>query len=293
MPEPGGAFYIGAEDDEKELHIRLSPILAHYGAKYSDLVKGGFRMISLCGDDAVLGAPNLHGIIEPTKLYQQIYEQAGDLKPKHIGIDTSADVYAGSEIDRSQVRQFISLLRKLAIVSDGSVVLLSHPSLTGIASGTGLSGSTAWHNSVRSRMYMTSPKPEGGEQPDTDLRELVFKKNNYGPISASVVLQYQRGLFLPVGGISSLDKAAFDMKAEDVFLAALGKLTEQGQDMSPALTSHSYAPTIIIKTTKGVRKGDMVQAMARLLERDRIHIQEVGRKGHEKKVLRAGPKPQN
>jgi RecA-family ATPase len=76
MPEPGGAFYIGAEDDEKELHIRLSPILAHYGATYSDLIRGGFRMVSLCGDDAVLGAPNRHGIIEPTKLYQQIYEQA-------------------------------------------------------------------------------------------------------------------------------------------------------------------------------------------------------------------------
>jgi RecA-family ATPase len=176
MPAPGGSFYIGAEDDEKELHIRLSPILAHYRAKYSDLVAGGFRMISLCGDDAILGAPNRNGVIEPTKLYQQIYEQAGDLKPKHIGIDTSADVYAGSEIDRAQVRQFIGLLRRIAIVADGSVVLLSHPSLTGIASGTGLSGSTAWHNSVRSRMYMTSPKPEEGEQPDTDLRELVFKK---------------------------------------------------------------------------------------------------------------------
>ena len=57
MPTPGGGFYIGAEDDEKELHIRLSPILAHYGAKYSDLIAGGFRMISLCGDDAILGAP--------------------------------------------------------------------------------------------------------------------------------------------------------------------------------------------------------------------------------------------
>jgi RecA-family ATPase len=54
------------------------------------------------------------------------------LKPKHIGIDTSADVFAGNENDRAQVRQFISLLRKLAIVANGSIVLLSHPSLTGI-----------------------------------------------------------------------------------------------------------------------------------------------------------------
>jgi hypothetical protein len=63
-----------------------------------------------------------------------------------------AALFALPENDRSQTRQFISLLRRLAIVSNGSVVLLSHPSLTGINSGSGISGSTAWHNSVRSRM---------------------------------------------------------------------------------------------------------------------------------------------
>jgi RecA-family ATPase len=70
-------------------------------------------------------------------------------------------------------------LKRLAIVSNGSVVLLSHPSLTGINTGSGISGSTAWHNSVRSRFYMTAPKIEPGEQPDTDLREILFKKANY------------------------------------------------------------------------------------------------------------------
>ena len=50
---------------------------------------------------------------------------------------------AGNEIDRSQVRQFVGLMRKLAIAANGSVVLLAHPSLAGISSGTGLSGSTA------------------------------------------------------------------------------------------------------------------------------------------------------
>jgi hypothetical protein len=39
-------------------------------------------------------------------------------------------------------------------------MLLSHPSLTGINSGTGLSGTTGWHNSVRARMYFVRPKPD-------------------------------------------------------------------------------------------------------------------------------------
>jgi RecA-family ATPase len=292
MPEPGGAFYVNAgEDDENELHIRLAQIIAHYGATYADLIAGGFRMIQ-CGDDAVLGAPNRNGIVEGTKFYHRLYEQAGDLKPKHIGIDTSADVFAGSEIDRAQVRQFVGLLRKLARVCDGSVVLLSHPSLTGMSSGSGISGSTAWHNSVRARFYMTSPKPESGEQPETDLRELIFKNNQYGPPSATLVLQYQRGLYLPVKGLSNLDQAAFELKTEDVFLALLRKLTERGIDPSPAPTSHAYAPTVMIQEpeAKGLRKDALKAAMGRLLDRDRIHTEEVGRAGREKKVIRVGSK---
>ena len=34
MPEPGGAFYFGCEDDEAELRIRLTSILAHYGTTF-------------------------------------------------------------------------------------------------------------------------------------------------------------------------------------------------------------------------------------------------------------------
>ena len=212
LPEPGDAFYLGCEDDEPELRIRLSAIAAHYGTTFAGLRAGGLHFKSLAGDDAVLGAPDRNGIIRPTALYDQLYEEAGDRKPKHIGIDTSADAFAGNEVDRAQVRQFISMLRRLAIVADGSVVLLSHPSLTGINTGSGISGSTAWHNSVRARMYMTAPKIESGEQPDTDVREIQFKKSNYGRVADSMVLRYQHGLFLPEQGMSSLDKLAREQR---------------------------------------------------------------------------------
>ena len=218
------------------------------------------RFKSLAGDDAVLGAPDRNGIIRPTALYNQLYEEAGDLKPKHIGIDTSADVFAGNEVDRAQVRQFISLLRRLAIVADGSVVLLSHPSLTGINTGTGISGSTAWHNSVRARMYMTAPKIESGEQPDTDVREIQFKKSNYGRVADSMVLRYQHGLFLPEAGLSNIDKARQEAAVDDAFIAIAKKLESHGEELSAAQTSHGYAPTIIVRQpeAKDIRKVEFV-----------------------------------
>jgi RecA-family ATPase len=290
LPEPGGAFYLGGEDDEKEIRIRLTAIAAHYGTTFDELKASGFRFKSLSGEDAILGAPDRNGIIKPTALYDQLYEEAGDLKPKHIGIDTSADVFAGSEIDRSQVRQFINLLKRLAIVSNGSVVLLSHPSLTGINTGSGISGSTAWHNSVRSRFYMTAPKIEPGEQPDTDLREILFKKANYGRKGDSLVLRYQRGLFLPVAGMGTLDKLAAEQAADQLFLELLDKFSSQGRNVSHLKTSNSYAPTMFASDPKakapGIKKT-LGEAMERLFEAKKIKAEPYGAPSkHHQRIVR-------
>jgi RecA-family ATPase len=250
-------------------------------------------MISLAGQDAVLAAPNRTGKVEPTTLFRRFHQAAGDLKPKMIGIASSANVYAGSEIDRAQVQQFLSLMTKLAIAANGAVVLITHPSLTGINTDTGLSGSTAWHNSVRARCYMKSIVPEEGQQPDTDLREISFKKNNYGPVSANIVLRYQNGLFLPVPGMSSLDQAARDAKVDDVFLKVLKHLTQQGHDLGPNKTASNYAPAVIVKhpDARGIRKEELEAAQQRLLDTNNIHIVTVGPESKRRKYLAPGPAP--
>ena len=293
MPEPGPAIFIDAEDETAELHRRLANILDHYGVTFADAIEGGFHMMSLAGQDAVLAAPNRTGKIEPTVLFKRLLQAAGDLNPKMIGIASSANVYAGSEIDRSQVQQFLSLMTKLAIAANGAVVLVTHPSLTGINSDTGLSGSTAWHNSVRARCYMRSVAPEEGQQPDTDLREISFKKNNYGPVSASIVLRYQNGLFLPVPSMSSLDQAARNAKADDVFLKVLRHLSRQGQDLGPNRTASNYAPSVIAKhlDAKGIRKDELEAAQQRLLDANKIHIVNIGPSSKRRKYLAAGPGP--
>ena len=45
MPEPGPAFYIGAEDDENEIHIRLAAIASHYGVTFKELIDGGLHVL--------------------------------------------------------------------------------------------------------------------------------------------------------------------------------------------------------------------------------------------------------
>src|SRR5262249_18037387 len=171
-------------------------------------------------------------------------------------------------------------------------ILLSHPSLTGINSGTGLSGSTAWHNSVRARMYLTSPKPESGEQPDSDLRELTFKKNNYGPISDSLILRYRDGLFLPDRGKPSLEAAAAQHTADNLFLTLLKKWAEQGRNLNHKPQSQNYAPRALAAEPEAKKllrpKLALEQAMNRLFREGKIHVQTYSRHGYER--LAAGSK---
>jgi RecA-family ATPase len=229
--------------------------------------------------------------VQPTPLYAiGCSEAACDIKPKHIGIDATADTFAGNEIDRSQVRQFVGLMRKLAIAANGSVVLLAHPSLTGINSGSGLSGSTAWHNSVRARMLLKSPKDRADdEQPATDLRELSFVKNNYGPLSERIILRFQNGLFLPEIGLSTLEKLAHNQKVD--VLDILGKLIKQNRPVGPSAHASNYGPKVIANHPDGkaYTQRDYRAALERLLMANRVHIASLGPPSKTVRHLALGP----
>jgi hypothetical protein len=102
LPEPGPAFYIGAEDDEAELHVRLAAIAKHYGVTFKELTENGLHVLCLLGQDATLCATGKSGRVETTAFYRQLYEAAGDIKPKNISIDTLSRAFAGNEIDRGR-----------------------------------------------------------------------------------------------------------------------------------------------------------------------------------------------
>jgi RecA-family ATPase len=276
MPEPGPAIYVGAEDEADELHRRIADIARHYNSSISE-IKGHLHLLSMAGEDAVLGRPDRNGIIQATPLFDRLMEAACDIRPKIIGLDTSSDVYAGEENNRSQVRQFVGLLRRLAIQSNSAVEMCSHPSLTGINSGSGLSGSTGWHNSVRARMYLLPAATEKGDEPDPELRELQFLKNSYGPKAQKILLRWKDGVFVPAEAMGSLDKMAADQKADGVFISLLGKFNQQLRDVSPK-ASKIYAPNLFAADPEasGIKAKAFERAMSRLLDTNRIHIVQEG-----------------
>jgi RecA-family ATPase len=275
LPELGPFLYFGAEDETDEIHRRLADILKHYGADFPSL-QGDLHLLTFAGEDAVLGHADNTGLVKPTPLFDRLLKAVTEIKPVLIGIDTSADVFAGNENDRSQVRQFVGMLRKLAMQANAYVIVNSHPSLTGISTRTGLSGSTGWHNSVRARAYLTTVKTDKDEEPDPNLRTLEFKKNNYGPIAKSIALRWEHGVYVPVAGIGSLDRLAAEQRAERLFLALLDRFNRQGQNVNAKPAARNYAPTAFAKEAEAkkdrIRKVDLENVMRRLFETEKIGI---------------------
>jgi RecA-family ATPase len=270
----GGVIFISAEDDDDELHRRVDDILQSVGLRYDDAASLTLR--SLAGEDALLAVETKAALIQST-LFEELDARAADESPVLIVIDTLADVYPSNENDRVKVRQFISILRGLALKRRCAVMLLAHPSLTGLTSGSGTSGSTAWNNSVRSRLYLSRVVHDGFEQ-DPDKRVLATKKANYGRAGGEIALTYRDGIFVVDGTPAGLDRMATGAKAERVFMALLRIYTEQGRYVS-ASPSATHAPSQFAKHPKaeGITKRAFTAAMEALFDRSEIVIAEHGR----------------
>ena len=146
-------------------------------------------------------------------------------------------------------------------------MLLGHPSLTGLNSGTGTSGSTAWNNSVRSRLYLSRIVQDGYEA-DPDARVLSTKKANYGRTGDEINLKWDMGVFVAEAQPTGLDALAAGAKGERVFLKLLDELTAQGRRVN-ASGGPNYAPKVFVAhpESEGVTKRAFGTAMETLLSR--------------------------
>jgi RecA-family ATPase len=288
-PESGSALFVTAEDDIDEIHRRLVAIANSLDVALANL--GDLHVVSLAGKDAVMAAPHgKAGTVTATSVFRGLVAQVEQIRPHLVILDALADVFGGEENARSQARQFIGLLRGLAINHDLAVVLIAHPSLTGMSSGSGTSGSTAWSNSVRSRLYLERFKGGDEREIDPDMRVLRVKKSNYGPAGLELRLRWSNGSFILNGSAGSLDKLAAYATAERIFLDLLRAFIAQGRDVSPN-PSKSYAPTVFARhpSAEGITSKALEAAMERLLSADRVKVETFGPPSKQRKRLLVAP----
>lgn len=266
-PLAGRALVLGAEDDADEFQRRLDDIAKAHGKDLHFLSM--LRLIALADRDALLSVPDRAQVMQPTPLWRGIETYARDFKPKLIVLDTAADLFGGDEIKRSQVRQFIAMLRKLAMELDCAVVLLAHPSVQGMQSGTGSSGSTAWNNSVRSRLYLT----KGDKDADPDIRILKIMKANYGKTGDEMRIKWKDGVFVLDDGKPSPGSAMLNVRAESAFRDMLSAINRTGERVAKT-KGLNYAPKVMADRPDagGLSVKQLEGAMQRMLAAGDLRI---------------------
>jgi RecA-family ATPase len=268
----GPVIVFSAEEKLKEMHRRTSCILDHRGLSFREL-RGGLHFI--CDQDqTVLGAVDRNGVVQPTTSLLRLEKTVAAIRPALVIIENAADVYSGNESDRPNVTRFMrGLLGRLTGPCESTVMLIQHPSVSGLNDGTGRAGSTGWNNSGRWRLNFTKAK-------DSDeLRQLETAKNNYGPSGekTKITLRWERGVFVPDGQGSAIERAVAESEIDHLYLKLLDTVAAQRRRVSPT-TCSTYAPAVFeaMPAAEGCKSRAFAAAQERLFARGAITLEETG-----------------
>jgi RecA-family ATPase len=279
----GPVLMFSAEEKLKEMHRRMTDVLGHRRLPFSRL-KGQFHFV--CDpEDPVLGQVDRNGVVKPTASLLRLEKSVAVLKPVLVIVENAADVFAGNENDRFSVTRFVRcLLGSLTKPSDATVMLLQHPSVTGLSDGTGRSGTTAWNNAGRWRNHFTTIK--SADQPDSLLRQYEVVKNNYGPAGGKVQVRWERGVFVPVTSMPTAARVAAEAAVDEVFLKCLDTKTAQNIPVGPK-SGRNYAPATFEKMVEanGHKAKAFEGAMERLLSAGRIIGKKEGPPSKQRTIL--------
>jgi hypothetical protein len=206
--------------------------------------------------------------------------------------DTLADVFAGNQNDAHHVRQFMNIaLGGLARDIDGSVMLLGHPSQSGMSSGLGYSGSVQWQGAPRGHLSLEKKKAADDEAADGKSRPRVLKrlKGSYAEgDEKQIELFWEDGILKPRGGArpSRPDCTV-------VFMTLLDQFTAQGRPVSQKPTSGNYAPRVFAEhhQSQGWNKAQFKKAMDQLFD-DGVIVQRPYGKDEYLRIERREPAPE-
>ena len=229
-------------------------------------------------DNIVVTFPNA-GEDQATQFYEDLTKAVetarGEADEICVILDNATDFFGGNENARREVNTFIkSYCGNLCTTYNATVILLAHPSLSGLASGSGMSGSTAWENSVRSRSYLSR------EQYNDDVRVLSRKKSNYSETGdeSNVMLIWESGVLQVPTSQSAVDR--IEQRALKLNIAEA--VDRAWKDKTPFRSKNSSGrkvTTALPREIKGHRKGVVLRAFMELC--DDGFITHVERKGYE------------
>lgn len=268
----GTALYLTCEDDADELHRRQKPICEALNASLPQL-SGKLHLGSLAGAIGnELSTFDPLGRMGTTPAWDRLRATALAIRASFIVLDNVAHLFSGNENIRNQVAAFLSLLNGLAAETGAAILLIGHPN----KAGDSFSGSTAWENQVRSRLFLERPRDADGSVVDPDARLLSKGKANYSRNGDALAFRWHRWAFVReedmAPNVAAEIGAIIVGNAEnETFLRCLRERNRQRRAVSEKVCK-SYAPTVFasMAEAKGIQKKGFENAMDRLFRLGRI-----------------------
>lgn len=265
--EDGPALFLSCEEPEHNIRGRVERICKHRCVDPRTIKK--LHLVFPDVDATALATADRAGKIAASPLFHRLDEWIARHHPRLVVIDSVAAIFDGDAIARRQVRAFLAMLRRLALANDTAIVLLDHPSVRGMADGSGTANSVDWRNSVRSMLHLSDP-----ERSNRDIRTLVTTKSNYARTGETVTLRWN-GLTFDVS--TAGDAAPHRADVDELFLRLLDKRMAQGRHVH-CKNARGSAPTEfeLDPEAGGVKAEGFRGAMERLLSAGKIEVVEAG-----------------
>ena len=242
--EPGRVLFFSGEDGGPVLRHRLGFIAHHFDASPHRLAES-LVILDATDEPALYREVSQFGIKtgEPTPGFYRLAEIIEEVRPSLVIVDNASDVFEASENDRASVRGFMRQLRQL--FPDGTeppaMLLLAHIQKAAVGSrgGESYSGSTAWHNSARSRLALTA------DRDDPARLTLSHDKLNLGPRTAEPLrlVRSHTGLLMVDESTDRQDGLGPDgfVEPTHAILGLLGDFHRRGEHVSASQTAHTNA----------------------------------------------------
>lgn len=226
-------LFVSLEDEASIVRLRLRRIIEAYGLPAAGVLDGlrlldGTRSFAalMTEGDGFNAAPQF------TPAFSELAEQAQGAGL--IVIDNASDAFDANENSRRAVRAFVRALAGIARTHDAAVVLLAHIDKAAAkegARGNSYSGSTAWHNSARSRLALL----------EKDGRILLEQeKANLSIRAEPVPFTFVDGVPVPEAGAQAAGGNAEDFDRAEI-IRALRAATEAGINVPANLSPGAHS----------------------------------------------------
>jgi len=218
----------------------------------------------------------------------ELSEQAADLHAEVVILDNVGQLYGGGENDRHAVTVFMNALA--GALPGKAIILLAHPSRS---QGSEFSGSSAWENVARTRLYfgasLPGEKPETNGEPTDDVRYLSRRKANYSPKDWRR-MTYADGALTPddpeilEGGMIGQIR---EKRAERVVIAGIQRLTTLGVHCTDGKRSPYFLPKQLAeyKLDEGMTSSELGSAMRAMILDKKIERQNIGKDKNRNEVV--------